>query len=122
MPKIQKPLLPKRKLERFRALRGREDDGLLTDAERAELEVLNEEMDQNEAAMLQPSLERMRHKRKEMEAQIVALEAWAKRKETFIEYVTEMIAEIDAERVSMDEELARIVGDAREPVATGARR
>lgn len=97
MPKRQNPLLPPRKLERFRTLRAREDESGLTEYERTELDSLIALMEQNEAAMLQPALERMKREHEIMEAQNRELEILIRRKEALLKRKAAVLAELQAE-------------------------
>jgi hypothetical protein len=63
------------KQQRLDALRVREAESTLTDAERVELEALFAELDAEEAKAIRPALERMERQQAELHAAKVQLEA-----------------------------------------------
>lgn len=108
--------------ERFHVLRQGALDGTLTTAEQAELTQMIHEIESAEAAALRVSTEQLRGERARLEAANRALQAVVQRKEAFARRRQGLLAEMEAERHAIDEELARILGQQTRPwVSTSPR-
>lgn len=99
------------KREQFQTLRKRELEGVLTDAEQVELSQMIQGVESAEAAYLRPATERLRREREQVEVQNRALQALAQRKGTLVARLGSVLAELEAERQAIDEELVRIFGE-----------
>ncbi len=93
----------------FQALRQREDEGTLTESERAELVALIQEIESSEEAYLRPATERLRAERLQTETQNAALRNLVQRQEKLVQRLREVLAEADAERHAIAEEVARVL-------------
>jgi hypothetical protein len=69
-----------KKWGRFQNLRQQELEGTLSKAEQAELSLLTQEIETEEAAYLRPATERLRREREVIEAQNRALQALVRRR------------------------------------------
>jgi hypothetical protein len=98
------------KRARFETLREREEDGVLTEAEQAELARMIAEIEDAEAAYLAPAAERLRAERAQIAAKNAALQELIRRKEELVQRLEKMLDEVKAERRAIDEELERILG------------
>jgi len=96
--------------QRFQELRDREAEGQLSPDEQVELEQLITTMESAEASYLQRAAERMRAERQLIEAQNRDLEELVTRREKLASRLHSLIAEAQAERQSISEELGRILG------------
>jgi hypothetical protein len=94
---------------RFQQLRQREREGLLSDAEQAELARLVQELEAAEASALTPAAERLRQEREALQAQNRLLEVLARRKEALVLRLREFLAEAQAERRAIECELAAVL-------------
>jgi len=103
---------------RFQTLRDREEEGRLTDDERAELTAMIAEVEAMEATTLRPATERLRAERERLEAQNRDLQGVLERKERLALRLRDVLSAAETERRQLDEELARILGE--NPAATGA--
>jgi small-conductance mechanosensitive channel len=95
---------------RFETLRHLEEEGVLTEAEQAELERMVAEIEAAEAAYLAPGTERLRAERAQIAAKNAALQELIRRKEELVQRLEKMLDEVKAERRAIDEELERILG------------
>lgn len=94
---------------RFQELRDREEAGALVDSERHELHALVKELEATEAGYLQPATDRLREQRVRAESQNAALTALVEREERLCQRLEEVLAELRAERQTIEEERARIL-------------
>jgi hypothetical protein len=94
---------------RFQELRQRQDAGLLTEAEQAELAQLTEEIEATEGRYLGPATERMRREREAIEKQNRSLENLARRKEALLQRLQAFLAESATERRAIERELAGVL-------------
>lgn len=95
---------------RFEALRQREEEGVLTRAEQAELQRMIEEIEGAEAAYLGPATQRLRAERAQLASQTAALQELIDRKEALVRRLEQVVTEVKAERRAINEELERILG------------
>ena len=98
---------------RFQELRQRQREGVLTEAEQAELKLLVQELEAAEATYLTPATERLRQQRGTLETQNRALEALALRKEALVLRLRDFLAEAQAERRAIEGELAAVLAGSR---------
>jgi hypothetical protein len=98
---------------RFRSLRQRGQEGLLTGEERGELDRLTAEIEAREQALLGPATERLQREAGSVEEQNHALEALAKRREKLSARLEQVLREARAEREAINQELARIFARSR---------
>lgn len=101
--------------ERFRQLRDRQEDGVLTEAEGTELARLEQELEAAEATYLAPATQRLRRERETVETQNGALETLARRKEALVKRLHVFLAEAQAERRQIDDELAAVLTGSQSP-------
>jgi hypothetical protein len=94
---------------RFRELRERHREKVLTEAERAELAILEQHVEDAEAAHLAPAVERLRQERETIEAQNRTLERLAIRKEALAQQLRHVLGEAQAERRAIESELAAVL-------------
>ncbi|MBI3408207.1 MAG: hypothetical protein HY040_07610 [Planctomycetes bacterium] len=99
------------KRKRFQQLRERESE--LTDVERAELAILVHELDTAELTYLSGATERLRHQRLNTEAQLLSLEALARRRQALVQRLDNVLSEARAERHAIESELASVLADTR---------
>lgn len=99
-----------RKRARFQALRQGEDEGTLTEPERAELAALIQEIESAEIASLQASARREEAECLQLEAQNAALQALVRREERLLSRLRRVLDEAKAERHAIEEEKTRILG------------
>jgi hypothetical protein len=102
-------MLDPEKRERFRELREREQAGALADTDQAELHRLIEEIENAEAIYLNPATEKLRQEREAMDAQNQALQDLIQRKEALVERLQTFLAQVEAERKAINDEVARIL-------------
>ena len=93
--------------ERFQQLRQRE--AVLTEAEREELALLIQELEDAEAVSLAPATERLRQERETIEAKNRKLEALARREEALARRLKDFLAETQAERSAIKGELEAVL-------------
>ncbi len=91
---------------RFQALRQRQREGVLTEAEQAELALLARELEATEATYLTPATQGLRQERDALETQNRTLEVVVRRKEAFVLRLRNFLAEAQAERRAIECELA----------------
>lgn len=103
-------MLDPAKRERFQELRRREDEGALAPEEHGELSTLIQEIEDAEAAYLEPATERLARECEILQAQNRELEALVRRKEALRARLESTLANAQAERQAIDEEAARILG------------
>jgi hypothetical protein len=108
-------MLDSPKRERFGELRRKEDAGALTPEERDELSDLIQEIEDAEAVYLDPATERLARECETLEAQNRELEALLGRKQALRVRLETMLADAEAERRQIAEEVSRILG--RQPDA-----
>ncbi len=101
------------KSARFEQLRQRQREGVITEAEQAELALLVQEIEAAEVAYLTPAAERLRQEREAVETQNRALEALALRKEALVRRLRDFLAEAQAERRAIASELAAVLAGSR---------
>jgi hypothetical protein len=101
------------KRSRFQALRARQREGILSEAEQAELEVLGRDLDAIEAVFLIPATERIRQERVALESQNRILEGLTVRKEALVRRLRDFLAEAQAERHAIERQLAEVVAGSR---------
>lgn len=99
------------KRSRFRALRQRQDAGLATADEQAELVKLATEIESAEAAYLTPATERIRQDRARIEGQNRKLEELVRRREAFVARLRGFLADARRERDAIDSELAAVLAE-----------
>jgi putative zinc finger/helix-turn-helix YgiT family protein len=102
--------LDEQKRFRFQQLRQREADAKLTEAERAEMDVLIQELEAAEAHYLSQATERLRQQRESLEVQNRALETLARRQEMLARKVRGFLADAEAERHAIESEFAAVGG------------
>jgi hypothetical protein len=103
------------KRERFRQLHQRQDAGILTEAEATELTCLVADLEAAEATYLAPATQRLRRERETVETQNSALETLAHRKEALVRRLHVFLAEAQAERRQIDDELAAVLTGSQSP-------
>jgi hypothetical protein len=101
------------KRSRFHQLRQRLRDGGLREAEQAELALLVQELEADEAGYLTPSTERLRQERETLEAQNRALEVLARRKAALALRLRDFLAEALTERQAIESELDAVLAGGR---------
>jgi hypothetical protein len=94
---------------RFQQLRDRQREGGLTEAEKAELARLVQELETAESDYLTPAAERLRQERRSLESQNQTLEALVLRKESLVRRLRDFLAEAQAERRAIESELAAVL-------------
>lgn len=99
------------KRSRYRTLRQRQDAGLATDDEKAELVKLVSDIESAEAAHLAPATERIRQDRERVERQNHKLEELVRRREAFVERLGGFLADARREREAIDSELAAVLAE-----------
>ncbi|MDA1141741.1 MAG: hypothetical protein O3B01_24520 [Planctomycetota bacterium] len=99
-------MLDKTKRQRFQYLREREEKECLAEDERKDLAGLIEEIEQAEAAYLEPAIGRMRKENEKAESRLRALEDLARRKEELLK----RMKALQAERSAIQEETERLLG------------
>jgi hypothetical protein len=97
------------KRSRFRELRARQREGILSEAEQAELDVIGRDLEAIEAVLLTPATERIRQERVGLETQNRILEGLALRNEALVRRLRDFLAEAQAERHSIERQLAEVV-------------
>lgn len=95
----------------------RQRERVLTEVEKAELALLVRELEASEAAYLTPATERLHQERATVDAQNRTLELLARRKEALVKRLRDFLAEAQAERRSIEGELAAVLAGTR---ASGA--
>ena len=103
------------KRARFEALRQKEEEGTLTEAEQVELAQMIEEIEEIEAAYLRPATERLRAERAQVQAQTAALQRLVRRKEALARRLEQTLAKAKAERQAIEEEQNRILSGSAAP-------
>jgi hypothetical protein len=103
------PMWEGQRRSRFQQLRQRQQDNVLTDAERVELALLVQELEAAEANYLNPATEKLRQERGALETQNRALAVLAVRKEALVIRLRDFLAEAQAERRAIDCELAAVL-------------
>jgi hypothetical protein len=111
------PVWDEQKRSRFQQLRERQREGVLSEAERAELGVFEQELEEAEAWSLAPATEGLRREWVEVEAQNRTLEGLALRKEALVRRLREFLAEALAERRAIECQLAEVVAGSRKSEA-----
>ena len=101
------------KHSRFQELRQRQQEAVLTEAEAAELDLLVQELEGQEAAYLTPATERLRRERQALETQNRALEILARRKEGLLHRLRDFLAEAQDERRKIEKALAAVLTENR---------
>ena len=102
-----------RKRSRFQQLRQRQMESALTEAERADLAILVQELEAAEASYLAPATERLGQERQLLETQNRRLELLACRKKALVLRLRNFLAEAQAERQAIDGELAAVLAPGR---------
>lgn len=101
--------------QRFQALRDHEWRKELTAEEQAELDQMIRELEEEEAAYLQPATERLEVRNHQLAAQNEALKTLVKREKRLNRYLQKVLSKVDSERVAIAAELASILE--RSPVS-----
>jgi hypothetical protein len=104
-----------RKRQRFTELRRREEDGTLSDAQRAELAALTGEILDLESAYLGPAAQRLRQQRENFDAQNRRLEALVARKAALAERLQNVLSEAAAERHAIEGEVESVLAGGQDP-------
>lgn len=99
---------------RLDQLRQREQEDLLTETERAELDLLVAKVEAAEAAYLVPATDRMGREREAVESRNRALEGLICRKQELVGRLRSFLTEAQAERRAIDQELAAVLADSRD--------
>lgn len=99
------------KRRRFQELRQRQQEGELSEAERAELALLVQELEAVEAAYLTPATQRLRQEREAVEEQNRSLEALVRRKEALAQRLRDFLSETQAERRAIERELTAVLAE-----------
>ncbi|HEV3006297.1 MAG TPA: hypothetical protein VGX78_17640 [Pirellulales bacterium] len=99
---------------RFRQLQQRQQESVLTEDERAELALLVQEIEAEEASYLVPAAERLRREREMLETQNQTLAGLALRKEAFVSRLRHFLADAQAERRAIEDELAAVRNGSRD--------
>ena len=116
------------KSRRFQDLRSRELEEDLTEAEEAELAALIRELEDLEAALLAPALQRLRQENVGLELEAARMAQQARelvellaQKEAYLARARAMVTELESERVDLLARFAEIVGEPlRDAEATSA--
>ena len=95
--------------QRFQALRTRDRQKELTDAEQAELARMIQELEDEEAAYLRPANQRLEQRNTQMAAQNAALKILVEKEEQLNRYLQEVLQKVSSERQALDAELASIL-------------
>ncbi len=104
--------------ERFAALQQREEQGILTEAERSELNGLIAQVEADEAAYLRPATDRVHQERLQIEAQNAALKHLVRRKERLARRLERFLAASRAEQEAINAELTQILRTGSSHVGT----
>lgn len=99
------------KRSRFRELQERQDAGLASADDRAELGRLASEIESGEAVYLASATERIRQDRERVERQNRKLEELVRRREGFAERLRGFLADARREREAIDTELAAVLAE-----------
>ncbi|HQU43838.1 MAG TPA: hypothetical protein PK867_13560 [Pirellulales bacterium] len=99
------------KRSRFRTLQQRQDAGLASADEQAELAKLVGEIESGEVAYLTPATERTRQDRERVERQNHKLEELVRRREAFVERLRGFLADARREREVIESELADVLAE-----------
>lgn len=99
------------KKSRFCTLQERQDAGLITAHEQAELSKLVGEIESTEAAYLTPATERIRQDRERVEHQNRKLEELVRRRQAFLDRLRGFLADARREREAIDSELAAVLAE-----------
>jgi len=110
---------PEKKREHFQQLRQRQLEGTLTEVERAELALLIQELEAEEATYLAPATERLRQERETLDAQNRALESLTRRKQAFVVRLRNFLSEAQAERQAIECEVAAVLSRSRDSETDG---
>lgn len=102
-------MLDEQQHTRLEELRQREHGQPLTEMERAELEQLLQDVESAEAAYLTPATKRLREEREAVESQNRTLEDLVCRKQKLEQRLREFLADAQAERQMIEEELAAVL-------------
>ena len=97
---------------RLNALRATERQGTLTEAERAALAALTQQLDACEAVYLTPATARVRQEREALEAQNRQLEALLHEQQIYLADVRNLVAELQAREQQWRARYAAITGQA----------
>jgi|SRR5436190_24355885 len=98
---------------RLQQLRQRDRETVLTESERAELELLTQELEAAETAYLTPATERLRQERESVEAQNRTLEALARRKEALVQRLRAFLVETKTEQQAIESEVAAALAESQ---------
>jgi hypothetical protein len=98
---------------RFQQLRQREQEGALSESERAELALLVAELEAAESAYLAVAVRQMRQERNAIDDKNRSLEALVQRKESLVRRLGTFLAEANAERDAIAIELSEVLGTGR---------
>lgn len=107
------------KHSRFETLRQREQEGVLTEPEQAELAGLVHELEAVEAGYVGLATERLRRQREAVEARNCKLEALVLREEALVRRLGAFLAEAQDERRAIRRELAAVLDDSQGRPADG---
>ncbi len=107
------------KRSRFAELRRREDDDALSEAERAELARLTDELYALESSYLGPATERLQRQREITEAQNRRLNDLADRKSALVERLGTFLGEAEAERRAIQGEVEAVLAGGQDPQGHG---
>jgi hypothetical protein len=105
------PMFDAEKRLRFRMLQERQDTGMASADEQAELAKLARELESGEAAYLTPATERIRQDHERLERQNRKLEELVRRREVFVERLRGFLADARRERETIDSELAAVLAE-----------
>lgn len=110
-PRGDRKMFDAEKRSRFRTLTQRQNAGLTSTHEQAELEKLASEIEASEAAYLVPAIERIRQDRERVERQNRKLQELARRRGVFVERLRGFLADARREREAIDRELAAVLAE-----------
>lgn len=103
------------KHSRFQYLSQGQQNKLLTEAEQAELALLVQELEADEAGYLASATNRLRQQREALESQNGTLEVLARRKEALAQRLRDFLAQTQTERRVIESELAAVLASTPGP-------
>jgi hypothetical protein len=106
---------------RFQQLQQRQQESVLTEVERAELAHLVQEIEAAEASYLVPAVERLRRERELLETQNRTLARLAVRKGALVLRLRDFLADAQAERRAIEDELTAVRNPSRDASLSSSR-
>jgi len=102
---------------RFEALRKAEADGILTKNERIELDRMITDLEEAEAALLRPAIQRTQEERLRLAEQNTALKGIIRRQKRLAQRLERILAASRSERQNIAAELTQLLGGTLRPMS-----